>query len=119
MKLLLDVHHSPRAAEQMRQNGYDVLAAAEDARLSGLADEDLLRAATADDRALVTENAKDLDRIVRIWASTGERHNGVIFTSPRRFHRARSSYPRDLVLALQSFLAEPPPEQQDWVHWLS
>lgn len=119
MKLLLDVHHSPKAAEHLRQRGYDVLAAAEDARLSTLADEDLLRAATADDRAVVTENVKDFDRIVRIWASTGERHGGVIFTSPRRFHRAGASYPGDLVLALQSFLADPPPEQQDWVHWLS
>ncbi|MFZ0170932.1 MAG: DUF5615 family PIN-like protein [Acidimicrobiales bacterium] len=119
MRLLLDAHHSPRAAEQLRQDGYDALAAAEDARLAALPDEDLLRAATADDRALVTENVKDFDRIVRIWASTGERHRGVIFTSPRRFHRARSSYPRDLVLALENLLAEPPDEQQDWVHWLS
>jgi hypothetical protein len=119
MKLLLDVHHSPKAAEQLRQGGYDVLAAAEDARLFTLADDDLLRAATADGRAVVTENVKDFDRIVRNWASTGERHGGVIFTSPRRFQRSRSSYPGDLVLALQGFLANPPPEQPDWVHWLS
>lgn len=119
MRLLLDVHHSPRAPEQLRQSGYDVLAAGEDARLAALADEDLLRAATADDRAIVTENVKDFDRIVRTWASTGERHRGVIFTSPRRFHRARISYPRDLVVALAILLAEPPDEQQDRVHWLS
>ncbi|MGD0082734.1 MAG: DUF5615 family PIN-like protein [Acidimicrobiales bacterium] len=91
MKVLLDVHHSPRAAEQLRQNGYDVLAVAEDSRLCTLADEDLLRAATAAGRAVVTENVKDFDRIVRNWASTGERHGGVIFTSPRRFERARST----------------------------
>jgi predicted nucleic acid-binding protein len=119
MRLLLDIHHSPRAAEQLRKAGYNALAAAEDARLAALPDEDLLRAATADDRALVTENVKDFDRIVRIWASTGERHGGVIFTSPRRFHRARSSYPQDLVRALENLLAEPPGEQQDWVLRLS
>ncbi len=119
MRLLLDVHHSPSAAEQLRQSGYDVLAAAEDARLAALPDEDLLRAATVDDRAIVTENVKDFDRIVRIWARNGEHHRGVIFTSPRRFHRARSSYPRDLVAALEDLLTETPDEQQDWVHWLS
>lgn len=119
MKLLLDVHHSPKVAEQLRRHGYDVVAAAEDARLSRLADEDLLRTATADDRVLVTENVKDFDRIVRSWASTGERHGGVVFTSPNRFQRARRSYPGDLVLALQSFLADPPAEQQDSLHWLS
>jgi hypothetical protein len=119
MKLLLDAHHSPRAAEQLRLNGYDVQAAAEDPRLCTLADEDLLRAATADGRAVVSENVREFDRIVRNWASTGERHGGVIFTSPRRFQRSRSSYPGDLVSALQSLLANSPPEQPDWVHWLS
>jgi hypothetical protein len=119
MKLLLDVHHSPRAAERLRQAGHDVLAAAEDPRLAMLADDDLIRAATGDGRAVVTENAKDFDRIVRTWASTGEHHAGVVFTSPRRFQRAQSSYPADLVAALERFLSEPPPDHRDWVYWLS
>jgi len=118
MKLLLDVHHSPRAALLLRKEGYEVLAPASDIRLTSLADEDLLRFATAEARALVTENVKDFDRIVRTWATTGEHHSGVIFTSPRRFHRGRLGYPDDLVVALRSFLTDPPLETLDWVRWL-
>ncbi|HXW82129.1 MAG TPA: DUF5615 family PIN-like protein [Acidimicrobiales bacterium] len=48
MKLLLDVHHSRLVAERLRLSGHDVVAAAEDAVLSMLTDEELLRAATRD-----------------------------------------------------------------------
>jgi hypothetical protein len=85
VKLLLDVHHSRVAAERLRANGYDVQAAFDHPELAVLADEELLRRASADERAVVTENAKDFDRIVRSWVATGEHHAGVIFTSPRRF----------------------------------
>jgi hypothetical protein len=70
-------------------------------------------------RALVTENVKDFDRIVRQWASSGDHHGGVVFTSPRRFHRGRRSYPADLVSALRALFADPPADEGDWVHWLS
>ena len=118
VKLLLDVHHSRIAAERLRAGGYDVHAAADFPELAALPDEELLRQASADDRALVTENAKDFDRIVRSRVATGEHHAGVVFTSPRRFHRGRSSYPENLVLTLTRFLAAPPAAQLDWVHWL-
>ena len=65
VRLLLDVDHSRFAAEQLRDAGHDVTAAADDPVLASLPDEELLRAATGEDRALVTENAKDFDRIVR------------------------------------------------------
>jgi hypothetical protein len=119
MRLLLDVHHSPVAATRLRTDGHDVLAAAEYSQLSMLADEDLLRFAGAENRALVTENAKDFDRIVRTWATTGETHGGVIFTSPRCFHRGRLSYPEDLITAFRTLLGDPPVDEHDWVHWLA
>jgi len=118
VKLLLDVHHSPAAAKRLRRRGHDVLAAADDPRLSALADEDLLRHATTEGRAIVTENVKDFDRIVRIWSTTREHHSGVVFTSPRRFHRGRLSYPEDLVVALARLLRDTPQAPQDWVQWL-
>jgi hypothetical protein len=119
MKLLLDVDHSRVAAERLRSLGHDVLAASDDAVLAVMTDEDLLRFAATGQRSLVTENVKDFDRIVRAWSTTGEHHVGIVFTSPRRFHRGRQSYPEDLVGALGQLLAEPPPEERDWVHWLS
>jgi uncharacterized protein with PIN domain len=118
VKLLLDAHHSPRAAERLRQRGYDAVSATDDSALVTMDDEELLRHASVEDRALVTEDAKDFDRIVRAWATTGEHHAGVIFTSPRRFHRGSSSYPEDLVLALSRLLDSPPDDPRDWVHRL-
>lgn len=119
MRLLLDVHHSPAAAVRLRQEGHAVNAAAVDPRLAVLSDEDLLRAASAEGQALVTENVKDFDRIVRTWATTGDHHYGVVFTSPRRYHRGHLSYPENLIIALRELLASPPAEEFDWVHWLT
>ena len=118
VKLLLDVHHSRVAAERLRVDGYDVQAAADDPELAALPDEELLRRASSEGRAVVTENAKDFDRIVRSWTATGEHHAGVIFTSPRRFHRGSTAYPESLIVALTTFLVVPPVAGQDWVHWL-
>jgi len=70
--------------------GSDIIAA-EDPTLASIPDEELLRAATRANRAVVTENARDFDRIVRSWAATGEHHAGVVCTSPRRFHRGSAA----------------------------
>jgi len=115
LKLLLDVHHSPRAAERLRADGHDVIAAGDDPVLAGLPDEELLRAAARAGQAVVTENARDFDRIIRSWAATGEHHAGVVFTSPRRFHRGSGRYPANLVTALRGVLADPPAAEGDWV----
>jgi hypothetical protein len=118
VKLLLDTHHSRLAAERRRAEGHDAAAAADDPVLASLPDEELLRAASRSGRAVVTENARDFDRIVRGWVVTGEHHAGVVFTSPRRYHRGSSSYPANLVAALATLMAEPPSGDVDWVYWL-
>lgn len=118
MRLLLDVHHARHAARRLRDDGHDVIAAVDDSVLTTLDDEELLRLATNDRRTLVTENAKDFDRIVRDWAAAGQQHAGVIFTAPRRFHRGSTSYPDDLVKALGHLLSQPTTDMTDRVHWL-
>jgi hypothetical protein len=118
VKLLLDVHHSRQAATQLQEQGHDVLAAADDPGLAALGDEDLLRAAARDGRTLVTENARDFDRIVRAWSAAGEHQCGVVFTSPRRFHRGSRAYPRNLVRALADVIESPPESTVDWLLWL-
>ena len=115
---MLDVHHSPDAAQRLRDDGHDVLAAAVDPALAGLDDEELLRVASRDCRCPVTENVRDFDRIVRTWSALDEHHEGVIFTSPRRFHRGVKSYPANLIRALAALLAGPPQSTRDWLHWL-
>jgi hypothetical protein len=118
VRLLLDTHHSRHAAEMLRRAGHDVLAAADDPVLAMLPDDELLAWATRDNRAVVTENARDFDRIARVWSAEGRHHEGIVFTSPRRFHRGRASYPADLVRALRRVLDHPPPRHRNWVHWL-
>lgn len=118
MRLLLDVHHSPNAARLLQEIGHDVVAAASDPALAGLDDDELLRAASREGRCVVTENACDLDRIVRAWNAVDEHHEGVIFTSPRRYHRGAKAYPTNLVRALVTLLDNPPRSTRDWVHWL-
>ena len=118
MKLLLDVHHSRLAAERLRVEGHDVLAAADSADLASMSDEELLRSATHEGRAVVTENVRDFDPIIRRWAATGEHHSGVVFTSPRRYHRGSARYPANLVAALRRVINSAPAAEQDWVIWL-
>lgn len=118
LKLLLDTHHSPLAAATLSGEGHDVIAAAAEPNLARLEDEELLVVATRQGRAVVTENAKDSDRIVRTMSALGEHHAGVVFTSPRRYHRGSAAYPGNLIAALRTLLAEPPPDQTDWIHWL-
>jgi hypothetical protein len=105
-------------AVTLKAAGLDVTAAAVEPALAGLEDEELLTRATRDGRALVTENAKDFDRIIRAMSARGEHHSGVIFTSPRRYHRGSAAYPGNLIEALKAVFAEPPTDQTDWIYWL-
>jgi hypothetical protein len=119
LTLLLDVHHSRLAAHRLRDGDHDDVAASDDPALAHLDDEALLLVAARDDRVFVTENARDFDRIVRAWSGRDEHHAGVVFTSPRRFHRGNRAYPDNLVTALEALLATPPASTRDWVHWLA
>ncbi len=65
----------------------------------------------------MTESVRDFDRIVRGWPAAGEHHAGVVFTSPRRYHRGSRSYPGNLIAALE-LLTSGPPEEDDRVQWL-
>ena len=95
-----------------------MLAAADGADLASMSDEELLRSATHEGRTVVTENVRDFDPIVRRWAATGEHHAGVVFTSPRRYHRGSARYPANLVEALRGVIESSPAAEQDWVIWL-
>jgi len=119
VKLLLDEHYSPKIAAELRKRGHDVVSAAERDDLRGLGDRELWNLASAERRALVTENVADFMPLVRETAAAGERHCGVVFTSPR-------SLPRSLgttgayVKRLDSFLREHSALDAlaDRVHWL-
>lgn len=108
MRLLLDEMHAPAVADALTADGWDVVAVAADPSLRGTADEELLAHATAEGRALVTENIVDFAVLATLWAGEQRPHAGLIVTNPKRFNRAASSYPGNLVVALQALLEDPP-----------
>jgi len=105
VKLLLDEMHAPGVAALLRDLGHDAIAVKERADLIGLPDDDLLRAATADGRAIVTENVKDFAVLHRRITADGRRHVGLIFPHPRRFPRGGRNHVRVLAEALAAFVS--------------
>lgn len=78
MRLFLDAHISgPRIAEHLRELGHDVRAADEERQLDGLADEELLALASAEERMLITFDVKDFPEIARRWAEGNRTHAGL------------------------------------------
>jgi len=104
VRLLLDEMHAPSVAALLRDLGHDAIAVKERGDLMGMPDEDLLRAATADGRAVVTENVKDFAVLHRRIAAEGQRHMGLVFTHPRRFPRGGRNHVRALADALSVFI---------------
>lgn len=102
MKLLLDEMHAPAVATQLRARGHDVVAVKERPEMIGLPDRELLAAATAETRALVTENVKDFAALHKTVTAAGEKHSGLVFTHPRRFPR----HARNHVARLTDSLAQ-------------
>ena len=106
MKLLLDEMHAPTVAALLRDWGHDAIAVKERPDLVGVPDEDLLQAATADGRAVVTENIKHFALLHRHILAAGQRHSGLIFTYARRFPRSVGNHGRVLADALAALLSE-------------
>lgn len=119
MRLLLDELHAPAVAEALRGRGIDAVAAAATVQLRGLADQDLLAFASADQRTLVTENVGDFTLLHGRWLAEGRAHAGIVFTSPKRFQRASLAYPGVLIEALTRFVQELPVQGDSWVWWLA
>src|SRR4051794_15137825 len=85
MRLLLDAHMSPAAARVLRAIGIDVYALSE--WQSGYyrhhLDEEILAAAVADARTLVTYDERSFSPILAAWALDGRSHAGVILVNVR------------------------------------
>lgn len=105
MRLLLDEHHDPEGARRLRKLGHDVVAVAERDDLRGLSDADIFAAAIAEERAVVTENARDFLVLARAAAAEDVRHHGVVVTSPTR-HPRRPDARERLVESLARLLEE-------------
>jgi predicted nuclease of predicted toxin-antitoxin system len=103
LKLLLDEMYSPRLAETLRAADIDASTIAE-LGLTGAADPEVLAAAIAEERVLLTENVADFSRISAEHLIAGRHHPGVLIALSSRFSR-RAVGARPLVTAIQE-LAE-------------
>jgi predicted nuclease of predicted toxin-antitoxin system len=79
IKLLLDEHIWYGLTEALTQRGYDVVHVNDTAQ-RGIDDEPLLAFATAQDRAVLTYNARHFVPLVRLWYEAGREHAGVILS---------------------------------------
>jgi len=118
VRLLLDEMHAPAIADALTEAGFDVVAVAADPSLRGSSDADLLDHAAATGRALATENVGDFSVLAAARAVDGEPHADLIFTNPSRFNRATLAYPGNLIVALRTFLDDPPISGDSWIRWL-
>jgi hypothetical protein len=114
--LLLDEHFSPEVAEQLSAQGADAVAVAAVPELRQMGDEELLRWAVAERRALVTESVRDFAPLHGAFLNAGEEHFGLVFTSAVRFPRRRSGIGA-LVRALAALASEAPDLRSD-TYWL-
>jgi hypothetical protein len=81
---LLDEQLSPQIAALLRQMGYDVEAVADRPDLLGCSDRSLLEIASAEGRAVITNNIKDFRPLAAEWLAQGRVHAGLILLPSTR-----------------------------------
>ena len=113
MKILLDEMWVPAIAQQFRLRGFDVIAVVERTELRSLSDEALFAMAQREQRAFMTDNARDLRLIAASYHDAS--HAGLILTDKTANQPARSSI-GPIVTAL-SRLIEDDPDLTNREHW--
>jgi predicted nuclease of predicted toxin-antitoxin system len=85
MRLLLDGHFSPAVSRPLRAAGIDVFTL--DEWQGGFyrhkPDEDILAAAVAEQRTLVTYDEQSIPDLLRAWGVVGRAHGGIVFVNNR------------------------------------
>jgi hypothetical protein len=108
LRLLLDLHVSGRAVGgPLRADGHDVVAGDEVPRYRGMPDADLLVAATAEGRVVVTFDV-DYDEVVQDCVDEGIDHAGVILILGLGTNEFGA-----MLRAIRAVLAQLP-EQESW-----
>ncbi|MCC7371279.1 MAG: DUF5615 family PIN-like protein [Chloroflexi bacterium] len=85
MRLLLDAHVPSAVAQSLAGDGIDILTLEEWQRgaYRDAPDHDLLVAAHADARVLITYDCRTLPELLKVWAETGRPHSSVILMDER------------------------------------
>ena len=116
MKALLDEHLSPQIAALLREAGYDVIAVAARDDLVACSDRMVFETATAEGRAVVTNNIKDFRPLAAEWLATGRGHSGLILLPATRA-RTRAAVPA-VAAAVRAVLAAHPEGIADSERWI-
>jgi acetolactate synthase regulatory subunit len=111
ISLYFDEDISNEIVENLRQRGFDVLCARDTQRLS-LADDAQLAFAVAQERAIVTHNRHDFEKLHKHYLENKLPHWGIIIAKRRR---DSTIVVRKLLALLDSFTAEEFREQLQYV----
>jgi hypothetical protein len=84
VKALLDEQLSPLIARVLRERGLDVGSAAERSDLTEASDREVIDAATREQRAVVTNDAKDFRPLAAERLADGRGHAGLILVPAKR-----------------------------------
>lgn len=116
MRLILDHHYPAAIAVDLRRQGWSAVTLVERG-WQVLDDESVLNACQAEGLTLVTNNVSDFTVIARQWHMQGRSHNGLIFTSDRRWPRTRDGSGA-LTTALIDLRGDGNDNWIDRIHWL-
>ena len=106
MRLLLDAHVSgPCIGRWLEAEGHDVRALDQDPMLEGMDDEEVLSAAAADERILVTHNTRDFPAILREWAAAQRPHAAARRARTTPWRRAVRPFATPVIVKLTSSVA--------------
>ncbi len=85
MRLLLDAHIAPAVAGTLRSEGVDAVAVRDwlDGNYRSAPDDQLLSAAAADSRVLVTYDCRTIPVLLKEWAETGHHFTGVVLVDEK------------------------------------
>jgi len=108
VKLLLDEMISPKIARELRGRDFDVQAIKGGRPdLEAVADREIVRRISAEQRTLVTNDVLDFHLIHNQMLAAGDEHYGLIFTSDSTMPRNKASIAL-WVRALEKVLTEQP-----------
>jgi predicted nuclease of predicted toxin-antitoxin system len=106
VKALVDEQLSSLIASRLRESGYDVIAVTERGDLVGSSDRVVLGAASAEDRAVITNNVKDFRPLAAERLAQGRTHAGLILVPSKRT-RTRAAV-ATLATAIEKILKDHP-----------
>lgn len=117
MKVLLDEHLSPLIAQALRDLGFDAQSVSARSDLMSTSDEALVEVATAEGRAVVTNNVKDFRPVAADRLVGGAGHGGLILL-PARHTRTRRATGR-LTEAIAEIMTAHPSGIADREVWVA